>query len=410
MDDTIRTANVAVLVKLETTPGVDANPDPTVDAIPVETDSITRNSPWTTEQSNEANGSYVAGNPMVVGQAASIGFRSRIKGAGAGATYSSTVKPPLHQALQACGMRGRFQAAIATALASAGGATSATLAAGFPGTDRSLIGMPLVISAGVGVGATPLVAEYTAARVATLTDSFAPALDATSSIAIPANWTYAGTSPADATARATDHPTATVYIYRDGVLWKYVGCRGVLALDGKTARPGFAGFTFSGIFAGRVDAAVPTNLVVASHMAPVLVQGSGVSPAVLLNRKPIAISTWSLDAGSQASSPEDPNTNYGFGQGQLAGRTPMFKVDPLATQVATRDSIAEIGAGTEMTGALRHGSVAGNRWSLTLPRLQKTAEEDGTRDQFVSEQLTAQALSLGRDSATRDTDRILCFS
>ena len=89
LDQTIRPANVAVLLKLETTSGTDASPDPTVDAIPVESDSVTYNSPWTQEQSNEATGSLVTGAPMIIGQAATIGFRSRIKGAGVGGANGS---------------------------------------------------------------------------------------------------------------------------------------------------------------------------------------------------------------------------------------------------------------------------------------------------------------------------------
>lgn len=409
MDQTIRQANVAVLIKLETTEGVDASPTATADAIPVEADSVSYNTPWTQEASNEATGSLVSGAPLIIGQPATVSFRSRVKGAGAGTTYSASVKPPLHQAFQACGWRGQFTAAIATALATAGGANSATLAASFPATARALIGMPLAITAGVGNGAVPIVTEYTAGRVATLGDTFTPPLDATSSASVPANWTYAQTSPSDAAARATDQPSATIYIYEDGVLWKFIGCRGVLSLDGRSARPGYAGFQFTGIYAGRADAAVPTNLVIANHSAPVLAQGSVVSSAVLINRKPLAISTWSLDAGSQLETPDDPNTPYGFGTSQIVDRTPMLKVDPLATLVANRDTITEIGNGVTMTAVLRHGAQTGNRWALSTPMAQPVTADPGTRGKLRSEDVSFQLRGLGRDSVTRDTDRIITF-
>lgn len=406
---TIRTSNVAILVKLETTPGVDANPDPAVDAIPFEVDSLNRNSPFTTEASNEATGSDVASAPLVIGQPATIGWRSRIKGAGAGAVYTSSVKPPLHAAFQASGWRGQFQAAIAAALATAGSTTSATLPAGFPATARALIGMPLIIGAGVGAGSTPTIIEYSAARLATLADIFGTALDATTSLSMPANWTYAGTSPADASARITDQPTATIYEYRDGILRKYFGCRGVLTLDGRTARPGFGAFSFSGIFGGKSDASVPANIAIAGHLAPTLVQGSSLSNAVNLNRKPLSISTWSLDAGAQVTSSEDPNTPSGFGKGQIGGRAPQLKVDPLATLVANRDTLASISSGALASAVFRHGSQTGNRWSLALPTLQTITEEDGVRETNMSEQITLQALSAGKDAYVRDLDRVLCF-
>ncbi|WP_380873595.1 hypothetical protein ACFB49_42530 [Sphingomonas sp. DBB INV C78] len=409
MDQTIRPANVAVLFKLETTEGVDASPSPTADAIPVEADSIEYNSPWTQEQSNEATGSLVAGAPLIIGQAATISFRSRRKGAGAGVTYSSTVKPPLHQVYQACGKRGLFTAAIAAALATAGGATSVTLPASFPATAKALMGMPLVIGAGVGVGRIPHVIDYTAGRVATLSENFSTPLDATTSISLPANWTYAGTSPRDAAARATDHPSGTIYIYEDGTLLKFVGCRGVMTGDGQSARPGYDAFQFTGVYAGKTDTALPSNLVVANHSAPVLVQGSEISPAVLLNRKPLPISTWSWENGGDIEVPEDPNTSYGFGPGVIAGRVPLLRLDPLATLVAVRDSIADIGAGLEMSAVLRAGSVAGNRWSQVHPLAQKVEAAPGRRGNLRSEQLVLQAKSAGLDAQTRDSESILAF-
>ena len=155
MDQTIRPANVAVLFKLEGTEGVDAGPDPTVDAIPVEADSITKGNPWTQEDSNEATGSLVAGAPLIVGQSVPISFKSRVKGAGAGTVYSATVKPPLHQVFQACGWRGQFTAAIAAAAASAGTTTTLTLPAGFSALSRAVMGMILLVTGGGGVGPPP---------------------------------------------------------------------------------------------------------------------------------------------------------------------------------------------------------------------------------------------------------------
>lgn len=407
-DVTIRPANVAVLVKLETTEGVDASPVAGVDAIPVEADSVQYNSPWTSEQSNEATGSLVSGAPLVIGQAATISFRSRIKGANA--PYTASVKPPLHQALQACGWKGQFQAAITAAAATAGSAITATLATAFPATAQAILGMMLAITGGPGAGASPAVVDYTAGRVATLSDSFNPQLTTASIIGLPANWTYAQTSPSDAAARATDQPSATIYIYEDGTLLKFVGCRGTASLEGQTARPGFATLNFTGIYAGKTDAAIPAGLVIAGHSAPVLAQGSAVSSAVLLNRKPLPISRWSLDPGSTLETPDDPNTSYGFGAGQITDRTPRLTLDPLATLVATRDTVTDIGNGTAMTAVLRHGSVAGNRWALVAPLAQPVEANPGTRGKLRSEEIALQLRTSGKDAYSRDADRFLVFS
>ena len=408
-DPTIRPANVAVLVKLETVEGVENAPDPSVDAIPIEADSITYNSPWTNEASNEATGSLVSGAPLIIGQAATLSFRSRIKGAGPGVTYSATVKPPLHQALQCCGWVGGWGIGVAPALATAGSATTITLPAAFSGSARIYVGFPLVFTAGKGSGATPMIIDYQTGRVATLGSTFSPPLDATTSVSIPTNYTYAQSSPSTLARRTSDQPSATIYIYEDGTLLKFIGCRGTLTADGQNARPGYATFNMTGIYAGKSDAAIPNTLAVASHSAPVLAQGSAVSQAVIVNRKPLAISTWSLDPGSQIENVDDPNTTYGFGPGVIVDRTPQLKLDPLATLVANRDTISDIGNGTTMPAVLRFGSQPGNRWALTAPLAQPVAADPGTRGKLRSEQMTLQLRSSGQDWYYRDADRYLTF-
>lgn len=410
LEPTIRTMNTAVLIKLQTAEGVPAVPDPTVDAIPIEADGNQYNNPWTMEASNEATGSYVGGSPLIIGQPATFTFRSRIKGVGAGLAYSSTVKPPLHAAFQMAGWRGQFTPAIAAAAASAGSATTVTLGGSFPATARALLGMTLLIGAGTGATGAPSIIEYSAGRVANLGETFNPPLDATSSISLPATWSYAGTSPSDATARAADQPCATIYFYEDGVLRMWTDCRAAIAMDGRSARPGFATFSVTGVYAGKVDAPIPANIVVPGHAAPMLVQGAGLSPAVAVNRKPLAVSTWSLDAGTALENPDDPNTVQGFAGGQIVDRTPMLKIDPLATLVANRDTVADIGNGVTMSAVFRHGSVAGNRWALVVPLAQPVEATPGARGKLRSEDVTLQARSLGRDAYGRDTDRVITFS
>lgn len=406
-DVTIRSAFVAVLFKQESTSGTDASPTGSADAIPVEADSVSFNSPYREENSNEATGSMVAGAPLIVGQPATVGFRSRLKGPNAVPTAS--IKPPIHAPLAACGYRGVFQAAIATAVLTAGTTTSATLGTGFTGTAQLYRGMPLVIGAGVGNGAIPLITDYTAGKVATLADIFGSALDTTTSTAIPANWTYAPTSPADASARLTDQPSGTCYIYKDGTLYKFIGCRGTVDFEGASAKPGFATFSFTGIFAGKSDAAMPA-LTIMSHSAPLMLQGSALSLAFALNRIALPISSWKLSDAGSVESPDNPNSLNGFDPGNISSRTPVLTCDPLSTLVATRDALSAISAGTIYTAALRMGYSAGNRVAITLPRTQITESTIGQRGILDSENLKLRALNTPtQDSNTRDGDKIICF-
>lgn len=408
-DPVIRPRNGVLLIALQSGEGVAATLDPALHAIPIEDGSITFNSPYRTEDSSEINGSFVGSAPLVIGQPATVGFRSRLKGAGSGAVYSSTVKPPLHAALQACGMRGQFTAAIAAAALTAGTTSSGTLGTGFNTTPQAYRGMPLILSGTGAPGRVPLIRDYSAAKVALLSELYGTALSATTLAAMPAAWTYAGTSPADNTARLTDQPCATIGWYEDGTLYQWQDCRGTVDFDGNSARPGFGGFSFTGVFVSKTDAAVPATAIVAGHSAPILVQGSGVAPAFQVGYRGLAISRWSLSSGGTIESADDPNTTFGYGSGQIGARTRVLEADPLSTLVANRNALADIAAFSNYPAAIVAGTTQGNRWSLLLPQAQPIDAAPGVRGTLRSETMRYQALNPGDDAYGRDGDAIICF-
>lgn len=404
----IRPRNSVMLYKAETTAGTDASPT-TADAFPFEAEGWSYNAPYANEESDEITGSLVAGAPLIVGRPAEVTIRVRLKGAGAGSTYSASVKPPHHALLQSCGWRGLFSAAIAAAALTAGTTTSGTLGTGFGTTAQALRGLPLQLAAGTSGGRLVHVTDYSAAKVATLTDLFGSALTTSVTAALPANWSYAPTSPASAATRATDHPTGTLYIYEDGRLLKFVGCRGQLTMEGETARPGFATFRLMGVFAGETPAAVPT-VAVPQHSAPVLAMSDGgVTPALLVNRIEMAVKRWSFGGPSTMEPRDDPNTAYGFGYPDIDKRAPMLDLDPLTTAKANIDRWNEIMLGTSMTAVLRTIGAPGNRWSLCCPLVSPVAADPEKRGIYRTDKLMLRAYSPGLDPSVRDNDAVLCF-
>jgi hypothetical protein len=409
MDHVIRPENGLLLIALQTGEGQPATLDPLLHAVPVEANSFTYGSPVGSEEANEATGSYVASAPLIIGQEVPLSFRSRIKGAGPGVVYTASVRPPLHVPLQACGMRGQFTAAIAAAALTAGTTTSATLGASFAATAQLYRGQPLILSGGPGAGLVPFVTDYTVGRVAVLSDLMPSALTTATSAAIPANWTYAGTTPRDAAARLTDHPPVTVGWYEDGNLYRWQDVRGIVDLEGNTARPGFAAFSMSGTYMGAQTVAMPEQIVIASHSAPILTKGTGSASAAVINRTELPISRWALRNGGDLESVVDPNSPDGFGPAQIAGRRPVFEADPLRTLVSTRDAVAEIRAGANYPLALRFGQTAGNRWGLVQPVVQPIRADSEMRRRLRADAMGWQGLSTGRDSVGRDGDRYITF-
>jgi len=404
----IRHRNVAMRFKIETTEGTDASPG-TGDAFPFEVDSVDYNGPFRTEGSQEANGSLAASAPLIIGQAATVSFRVRMKGAGAGNTYTSSVKPPHHALLESCGWRGLFSAAVAATALAAGTESSGTLATPFAATAQLYRGLPLQLANAPSNNQLVHISNYTVGRVATLIDLFANPLTTSVTAALPANWSYAPTSPADATERATDHPSGTLYIYEDGILRKFTGLRGTVDFQGETARPGFMTFNFTGTYAGKSDVSRPSDTV-PQHAAPTLAMGSGgVTPSLVVNQEQLAIRNWAVQTSQALEVSDDPNTPFGFGPGELAGRQVMMTLDPTDTLVANRDVISDIENGTRYSAVIRCGTVSSNRWSIVTPLLQPADPTPGRRGIFRTEELSLYALNSGADPSTRDSDAILCF-
>lgn len=410
MGTMIRLRNVLALAKNETTEGVDAAPVAGTDAFPFEIDSVTIGSPYTTEDSNEATGTMIAGAPLIIGQPVLVRMRMRLKGAGAGIIYTPSVRPPMHALLQSCGWRGLFTAAIAAQAITAGTTTSGTLGVSFPATAQALRGQRLILAAGNGAGAHPTISDYSSGRIAVLTDVFGTALNVTNTAELRANWTYAKTSPANQAERTADEPSSTIYYYEDGILYKLLGFRGNPVISAEAAKPGYVEISGLAIWGGQSNAAVPSGAVIANHAAPTLNMQTAISPAFAVNRVPLPISSFTYDPANQVDSYEDPNTVNGFGAAELGGRAGLLTCDPLKTLLTTRNALADLESQVNnFVGVVRAGTVAGNRWALTLPQLAPTSVDFATRKNARSENQAFRALSPGRDASGRDGDAILCF-
>ena len=142
-----------------------------------------------------------------------------------------------------------------------------------------------------------------------------------------------------------------------------------------------------------------------------MVQGTALSEAFLVNRKPLAIGSFKLAASAALDAAEDPNTANGYAGGVIGGREPMLTIDPLATLIANRDTLTEIGAFTQYTAVMRAGYTSGNRVAMTFPLVQPVQTGDGNRSNLMSENLQLRVLNTAaQDAALRDGDVIMCFS
>ena len=384
--ETIREQYLAFLIKNQSADGEALNLV-TADAIAVETEGLTITIGNRLIESTEATGSLDTGAPLPTGAPSTIRFRARLRGAGQ--AYTGSVRPPLHPALRSCGMKDKLIASVAAAALSAGTATTATLGASGPATAQALRGAPLQITASgtaARVGATPFVTDYTAGKVATLTDSYNPVLAGTDSVQVPACVVY------EPVSERADIPASNVWIYRDGLLYKFKDLRGTGTIAAQSGNPGTFDCTLTGTFISVTDAPIPAGVAPVDIAAPNFSQEARISEAFLVDRKPLPIASYEWQLGVNIQSAEDPNTQFGFGAGQAVSRDMRVTADPLMTLIANRDMITAIQSGSRFTGVVRLGSVANNRIAFVHPALQPVERSEGSRAGQVTEQLQFKAV------------------
>ncbi len=377
-DGIIRPKNTVLLGKIESSVGVDASPA-AADAILIQ--NLAMNFNPNLINTDEYTGSLDGAGPILGGfQAVELSFEVYLKGVSTPGTA-----PEWGKLLRACAMSETILAtalpASAEACAAGGSTTTATLGTTAAATAQQYRGMPINFTGAVAGAA--FISDYTAAKVATLTDLMSGSIIATTSYQIPANVVY---GPASNTI-----PSLTFYAYADGLLYKFIGCRGTFEQTINTNGVGVLRFTMRGAFASKTDAAVISSPVYDATRPPIFQNGK-----MLMDRKAAAVAQFSLSLGAELSIPDDPNQPEGTLPPIHNSRKITGSVNPLETLVATRDIMSDFRAGTRRIVHARYGSVAGNRIGITIPAAHYTNHTPGDRNGLG--QVTVPFEATGRDA------------
>jgi len=383
----LRTRNAAVLAKVETTNGTFVAPSAATDGVLVENPSISFNPQNVT--TDEVTGSLDGRGPILGGMNAQVSFAVYLKGTGTAATA-----PEFGDMLRACGWAETITAAAvpvaAEACAAGGTTTTVNLGTSASAVAQAYRGMPLVLTG--TVAAETFITDYTSGKVATVTDTLSGAPGVSTSYQIPPNVLY---SPA-----SINIPSLSMEVFMDGVRYRFKGARGTVSFEFTAAGACKATFTFSALYEGKADAAVPT--VTYDGTRPGTFRNSHMSIA----RSLAALQTLSLDAGVELVFPANPNATEGFDPPDIVRRNMSGSMDPYATLVATRDLMAAFRAGTEQIVHARvtggNASGTGRRVALTIPAAFYTGYAPGDANGLMTEQV--QFFPRGQDSGA-----FLCF-
>jgi hypothetical protein len=379
-----RLRNSVILVKVEATPGTPVIPSAGSDAVKVGDISVSLENDIIT--TNEVSGSLDEAPPIAGGIKAKLSFKVYLKGNGTPWTAFD-----LDEVLQICGLqKTATNTAIPAALeaCAAGGSTTAAVLGTSAGTTaQQYRGMPINFT---GTVAGPsFISDYTAGKSATLTDTMSGAIAATSSYQIPQNVLY---RPASSSLVA-----ATIYVYADQLQYIFAGCRASCKFSGPTAKVPYLDITVDGMYVSRADVAGPPAATYDGTLAPVF-KGA----VCTLNRLPLALSNLSIDIGNNVVFSENPNAAQGFDAPDIMSRKISGSMDPIHTSIATRDTVADLAAGTSRILHARWGTATGNRVAITAPAAIITKATPGDRNGMIIE-----SIDFALPSA--DSGFFLCF-
>jgi len=281
---------------------------------------------------------------------------------------------------------------IAAATATAGSKTGFTADAPFAATADLYRGMPVLLSTNPVTPEFTFMNEYSVARVAEIVKTMGAALDNTTVVSIPANVVYVQASAAI--------PSVSLEVYRDGLLYRFTGCRGSVKFSYDAGGATKADFSISGLFVSKTDAAVPS--ITYDDVRP----GSFRNSPFLINRLQAGISNLSIDLANNLVFPPDSGGSEGFVSPKITGRHVTGSVDPNETLVATRDIMTTFRAGGVQIihATVKGGSAAnvGQRISQMIPEAFYTKDDPSDRDGIATEDV--EFFCKGKDSGA-----YLCF-
>lgn len=352
-----RTLNRTVTAKVETTPGTDATPTVGANAVKVEDPQVAGN--IEALQTNEVGGGLDRDAAVPGGGGGAFSCGVNVKGSGAGGTA-----PEWGALLRGCGLAETVLAADITGTATAGGASSITLAS----ATNVEIGHVITTTGGTGPGQTRVITGLDGAEASVYPD-WTTEPDATTEYAIKASALYV---PASA---GLAHLSIYDYLHSsssgvDSKLRKVLGAVGNLQLTFGTSGIVRADFNFTGKFSAPSEVSHP-GAATFDNQRPISFKSADVS----LGGKRTKFNQLTLDLGNEIVAADDPGDEFGVDVGQITRRGITGRINPPVAIHSDRNVWSDFLAGTDRKLWVRYGTP-GNGVSLYIPELRYTGSED----------------------------------
>jgi hypothetical protein len=178
---------------------------------------------------------------------------------------------------------------------------------------------------------------------------------------------------------STGVPSLTIWVFEDGIIKKFKGCRGDVNFSGKIGEPCYADFTFTGVWDSVIDGAMISPTFQAT-VPPALLGASFTMDAFAG-----VITTWNVNMGNAISLRESVNSASGYVSALLTDRKPTGKVDPEMALVAGYDFYGKWkGGGTAVIAIGPVGGTDYNKFAISIPKAVYTKVSEGDRNGNVT--------------------------
>lgn len=167
--------------------------------------------------------------------------------------------------------------------------------------------------------------------------------------------------------------SATCLVYEDGTLFKALGCIGDPSLVIEAGKPAMIEFTLRGVYSPVTDAAFATNTP--NSLDPPIVQSSSLS----IHSYAAIAAKLEIGFNNEVVPVDDVNSPTGLKGYRITGRNPAGSLDPEAVTVTTHDFFGKMMAGTLAAASIVIGSAAGNKITISLPKVQYQRITKGDR-------------------------------
>lgn len=181
---------------------------------------------------------------------------------------------------------------------------------------------------------------------------------------------------------STDQESVSVYVNKDGILHKIVGCVGTWSLTAAIGQPAKLAFTMQGKLKENPTAVALTTGTTCTLAPPLLLGATftydGWSPT---------IANFSLDLANKLTERQDVTDASGIQGFFVSDRKPVASFDPEVVTVATRnvwDNFRELNEGAL---SLAFGVTSGNLVTIAAPKCVKRSIPYGDRDGISTYQI-----------------------